>query len=249
MEYNIGFLKYIHFFIIYIVSWIMLFDDKYHPNIEWVGLALTYITFLVSTYYLTNDIVGSSNNGDAVIYIFVFSIMLITISISIYAFTFYTLYYRFSKVNQHIKLNNADKTNFETFKRLFVSAILLLYILSFLFFTLYKDTNNKYNNFFDIQFADTSFPPLDYFIITIKIIISLALSIISIYMVYLSTDIYNARNTQVIYSSPENEYRIHKNDLGNSSWLFRNLNMNYLLNYKFDVGLPYVENHKISTTY
>lgn len=216
----------------------MLFDDKYHPNIEWVGLLLTYIIFLISTYYLSNDILGSPKSSDGVVYIFIIAIGFIAVSISIFVFTFCTLYYRFSKVKQNIKLTNNDKYNFDTFKRLFVSAIVLLYILSFFFFTLYKDPKtNIYNNFFDIKFADTQFAPLDYPIITIKTLVSLALVIITSYMVYLSTEIYNAKDTQPIYSA-EDDYKLHKNDIGNSSWMFRNLNMNYLLNYKFDVGLP-----------
>jgi len=240
MDYNIGFLKYIHFFIVYIVSWIMLFDSKYRPNIEWVGLLLTYIIFLVSTYYLSNDILGSPKSSDGVVYIFIIAIVFIAVSISIFVLTFYTLYYRFSKVKQNIKLTNNDKNNFDTFKRLFVSAIVLLYILCFFFFTLYKDTKtNIYNNFFDINFGDktTSTPIINYLIITIKTLVSLALVIITSYMVYLSSEIYNAKDTQPIYSA-EDDYKLHKNDLSNSSWMFRNLNMNYLLNYKFEVGFP-----------
>jgi heme/copper-type cytochrome/quinol oxidase subunit 2 len=218
----------------------MLFDDKFHPNMEWVGLALTYIVFLVSTFYLSIDLLGSPKNEDAVMYIFIFAILFIAVSISIYVLTFYILYYRFSNVKQNIKLNRNDKNNFDTFKRLFVSAIVLLYILSIFFFTLYKDPKtNKYDIFFDIHFFNTNkFPVLDIMFFIIKVAVSLALLGISSYMVYLSTEIYNAKDTQVIYSSPENEYNIHKNDISNTYWIFRNLNMNYLLNYKFDVGLP-----------
>jgi hypothetical protein len=230
----------------------MLFDDKYYKNIEWVGLALTYIIFLISSYYLSNDLATSPKKGDPVMYIFIIAIAFIAVSISIFVLTFYILYYKFSRKKQNIKLNRDDKNNFDTFKRLFVSAIVLLYILCFFFFTLYKDpATNKYNNFFDINFGEPNVGPLfkismlpqlnfpailDYTILSIKIVVSISLVVISSYMVYLSSLIYNAKDLQ-IYSSQENEYNIHKKDISNSFWMFRNLNMNYLLNYKFDIGM------------
>lgn len=230
MRYDTGFVKYFRFILIDTICWILFFDKK----LEWIGLICSYIIFLVSGFYLSKDIFNSPNGMDQALYIFIFSMLFVFVSASVLVITFYTLYFKYLKINSKIVLNSNDRSDFDLYKRLYVSFMLLITLFCIFFFSLSK--NNEPGIYQDFFYYDIK-GPLNIKILSlliIKTILSVSLIGITSYMVYLSSKLYKLTNTQV-YSSPENDYRVHKNDLSKNAWLFENINLNYLLNYKTEI--------------
>lgn len=241
MDSNSKFLKYINFFIIHIIAFYLLFQD----NLEIIGFGLAIAINVFTNSFLLLDIVSSPKKNDTVVFILIISIISIFISSLMILILLVNLHSKYSLNQVPIQLTNENRDLLDNYKKMYIMNILLVFLISIIYFTLYRiDGNSKFETFYlpfynfnigsQYFFADSIF-------LIIKLLISAACIILSAYMIYTSL-ILSRINTNNIYipstiNTQDNRaptifpYKKNNNTSNIFKNMFSNINIDYLINF------------------
>jgi hypothetical protein len=218
---------------------------------EIVGFSIASLTSIVLYIFLLLEILASPKSNDLVVFVFILAILSNIISVIFCLITLIDQKWRYSKKDLPMKLSSDTRSLFNKYKGWMVSENVLLMLLSILFFTLYRSDSNrmisKYNPFFLFQFQKGR-ELLDISYLIIKLLLCTAVISISFYLFYLGYELTHLIN-KPLYTTREGEPNndtdgMMKNSqtngytIGNPSILsyfnemLRNLNLNFLVNYK-----------------
>lgn len=228
--------KYINLFIIHIIAFSLMFQN----NLELIGLALAITINVLTNSFLFWDIINSPKNGDAVILVLVVSILAIFISSVMILLLLTKLHSKYSSQQIPIQLTHENRILLDNYKISYVTNILLVFIISILYFTLYRNDvvvkGSLYTPFYNYDFKDIMNYPFLIFKIAITLL-SLGLSGYMIYSSYLLCQI----NTNNLYIPPTDNSSYEKpqvfphktnNNLTNlTNNMFSNINLDYIIGY------------------
>lgn len=237
MNTNIKFIKYINFFIIYIISVFMIYTN----NLELLGMGLFIGINIVTHIFLLLDITSSPNSFDAVIPILIFPIISMFISNIMILITLTTLHQLYTKNGSSINMNKENKDNFDIYKKLLIINNILVAVMCFIYFNLTEKKNivSVFSNVQFIPFYNSNYEKfydnltINLFEYPVKVIMTIAMISISVYMIVLSYRL-SKLNSQQLYSPPNTNntktvpYNRANNFIGG---LFSNLNLNYMMNF------------------
>lgn len=227
--------KYINLFIIHIIAFSMMFQN----NLELIGMALAIIINVLTNSFLFFDIINSPKNGDFVILVLVISILAIFISSVMIFILLMKLHSLYSSQQTPIQLTYDNRTLLDRYKNCYVINILLVFLISIFYFTLYRIDDIKkgsyYTPFYNYNFDNIFNYPILFF----KIAITITSLVLSGYMLYASYKLCQI-NTNNLYISQNNtsdgipQIFPHKKnnnltDITNS--MFSNINLDYIIGY------------------
>ena len=144
MEHNtfINFFKYIYFFVIQILSFIMM----YNKNLELMGLISGILIATITHIFLVINIFASDKTNELVLYFILFSIILFFVSSVLMIKTLVHLHSKYSVKGSPILLTKENRKRLDRYKKMFISSIFLIGLLAFSFFTL--PNNTKWNTIY-----------------------------------------------------------------------------------------------------
>lgn len=234
---NDKFIKYINLLIVHFISFILIFQN----NLEILGLSLLTITNTITNSFLFFDIINSPKSGDAVVLLLVISIFAIAISSFMIFILLAKLHSKYSLQQAPVYLSYENRSLLDNFEKSFITNIILVFILSFLYFTLYRVGEGEKT--FYLPFYNYSINPNNiighYIFLLFKIIISLSSLLLSAYMLY-SSYLLSKIDVNKLYIPPNNhESKIpdkfpHKNTQKIDNMftnMFSNINLNYIIGY------------------
>ena len=235
MNSNIKFIKYINFFVIYIISCYMMYQDI----LELLGIGLFIGINIVTHIFLFIDILSSPKNFDGVVIILLFPIICMFISNIMILITLNTLHQVYTKNGSRIQMNKENKQHFDMYKNLLVINNILIAVMSFIYFNLaaYKIPGNsqvQYTPFYNSNYNEFyTHLTINLFEYPVKVIMTIIMLFISIRMLHLAYN-FSILNSQQLYSPPNEDkpktlpYNRTNNFMGA---LFSNLNLNYMMNF------------------
>jgi len=226
------FFKYIYFFIIHMIAFSMMYSE----NLELLGYGVGIIMSFITAGFLWMDIYISPKKYDPVLFVILLGMLGGLISLMIFANFLTKIHAKYNAKGSKIMLTKENRKRLETFKSLYITDYLLIAVVSLMFFLLYKNTDGTYAPFFQIP---ESLIHLDSIGFLIKIALSVATLGVSGSMIYNANEL-SKQNAKQLYI-PENQspdmpkkfpYKKPKYGiLGDVSDFFRNVNLNYLMNY------------------
>jgi hypothetical protein len=240
--------KYIYGILVYVFSTALM----YIKNTEMVGFSISTITSLILYAFLILEIAVSPKSGDLVVFVFILAIMANGVAAIFCMVTFIDLYWRYNKQGLPLQMSSHTRSILTTYEGWVVAENVLLLVLGFLFFTLYKGDNirtiNKYNPFFLTQFQKGS-ELVGLTFLGFKGLLSIAVVSISFYLFYLAYQL-TFLIKRPLYTTLDNGTKADisgmlKNDNGAKGYTIGNpsifpswnditkmLSLNYLVNYK-----------------
>jgi hypothetical protein len=251
------FFKYSNFLVIYIISFVLM----YNSNLELLGLGLGIAINIVSQLFLLVDVISSPKSSDPVIFILLIGIIGMFISSVMFLMTLVNLHSKYSLKGSPIKLTKENREKFDVYKILFITNALAIGIIAFLYFAAYKvDIANpgkmsyllKYNfeesGDFYVPFYNFTFNPEGYqfdelAMLLFKMALGAGVLGITGFMIYLTVELSKLKTDRLYIPDKEDESIPksfpHKSNYNNFSLsgLFQNLNMNYIMNSKTILGM------------
>ena len=243
-SYN-KFFKYINFYILFFVSFYIM----YQPNLELIGLILCLMFYYIIYGLLNLDIITSPKNNDPVLILLVLILSSSFLSFAFLISMFVTLHNTYGKYGLPIQFTKESREDVNIFKYLLVSNIVLTGIMVFLYFTAYKydkgtvfinDIEIIYAPFFDFSNKTAS----GYIFLFFKLIITISLLGSTGYIIYQSYKLSQLSSVKIVTpiteknedgsvtykppSFPFNNTFFTNNGISN---MFQNLNLNYMTNY------------------
>ena len=265
MEHNtfINFFKYVYFFVVQILSFIMM----YNKNLELMGLISGILIATITHIFLVMNIFSSDKTNELVLYFILFSIILFFVSSVLMIKTLVHLHSKYSVKGSPILLTKENRKRFDRYKKMFISSIILIGLLAFSFFTL---PNNKkwndisktinpqyesevdtpeYKSYYHLEkiwnydYINNSVFSIMPTIISSFMKVGASLSVLGMtsYMVYL-TNFLSKINANQLYIPPPKQSDLDHSQftIGNKfsfADIYKNINMNYLTNYIPDVNI------------
>lgn len=227
------FFKYIYFFIIHVIAFSMMYSE----NLELVGYGVGIIMSFITAGFLWLDIYLSPKKYDPVIFVILVGILGGVISLIIFANFLMKIHAKYNSKGSKIILTKENRKRLDRFKSLYVTDYVLIAVVSLMFFLLYKDPNTGiYTPFFNIPEKMLS---TDTIFFAIKVLLSLSTLGVSGSLIYTANEL-SKQNSKQLYipekQSPDMPkkfpYKKEKQGmLGDVSSFFRNVNLNYLMNY------------------
>ena len=224
----------------------------YQPNLELIGFIICIVLFGFVHANLCIDIITSKKKEDPVVALLVTVIRISYLTSFLFLMTLYNLHIAYNKFGMPIQLTSENRIKFNTFKELFISLILIIAAMAILFFTMFKYDNVGENGIkgpFDINDQRLLYEPFFNFnstgifsrlFLLFKIILSITMTFISVYLVYLAyilsriptNRLYipetSDDDTKIPDSFPKNKFTDGLFSIGD---IFQNLNLNFLSNY------------------
>ena len=232
MEFE-RFFKYIYFIIIHVIAFSMMYRD----NLELLGYGVGIVMSFISAGFLWMDIYISPKKYDPVIFIILLGILGGIISLIIFANFLTKIHAKYNRKGSTIMLTKENRKRLDKFKSLYIADYILIGVVSLMFFLLYKDpTTGLYDPFFKIPEKVVS---LDSIYFGIKVLLSISTLGVTGSLIYTANEL-SKQNSKQLYipekQSPEVPkkfpYKKPKSGmLGDVSNFFRNVNLNYLMNY------------------
>lgn len=251
MEAYERFIKYIYFFIMYVIGFSLMFQT----NLELLGLFITIGTNIINNGFLFLDINRSPKRIDSIAGILLIGIILCFISTVLILMTVVKLHSKFSLKNSKIRLSRDYRAEFDSYKQFLVSDIVLINILALLFFTIQKRGYFKNDGTYQYLPAKNGYEYFEFFgwnfysffdVISyiIKVCLTIAMLGISGYLIFLSNDIrlLSGKNYDQLYIPDDDpgysgtNYK-KRGFLSTLSHWINNMNINYITGYKINTGL------------
>lgn len=243
------FFKYINFFIIYIISFILM----YRPNLELLGVGISFIINTIAQLFLLIDINSSPKSQDIIALILFMGILMTLIANTLVGMKLKEFHGVYSKKELPIRLEKEDRKLFDKYKQLYITIIIFIGVSAFLFFGIYKDTEkNIYEPYFNFDFSPylDNIGNFDFIMAGLQLImqiikVGMAASILGIggYMLYSGVEFIRA-NTNNIYIPEEPQVTHDESIFAHNTTvfsgvydIFRNLNINYLTQSRHTINL------------
>ncbi len=241
------FFKYINFFIVYIISFILM--SKKH--LELLGVGISFITNFIAQMFLLMDLNASPKSQDIIVMILTVGIIIIFISNVMVIIKLKELHGVYSRKELPIRMEGEDRKLFDVYKILYITIVMLIGFSAFLFFGVLKLDNGTYESYFNFDFTEyIENGTINFIKVGIKILmqilkISMAGAILGIggYMLYAgvqfskvnTTNIYVAEEPPVTHD--ESIFRHNSTAFSSAYDIFRNLNINYLTQSRHTISL------------
>jgi hypothetical protein len=234
----------------------------YNKNLELLGIGLSVTISIITNLFLILDVNGSPKSDDPVVAVIIIGIISLFISTVMFLILIVKLHHKFSLQGSPIIFTKDTRTNVEAFKTLFITNNVLIWLISFLFFSLYKiimsktyESNSwefKLQNYFKkmylnkdeiyVPFYNTKFTSnIEQLFLIFKIILTCSILGISGYMIYLSSELSKISANRVYIPDHEEEEipkTVPKKQFMNGAFnIFQNLNLNYILNSRMMLNL------------
>jgi len=235
MEFE-RFFKYIYLVIIHL----MAFSMMYSKNLEMLGYAVGIIMSFITSGFLWKDIYYSPKSTDPVLYVILPSILLGTISLFIFATFLTNTHSKYNAKGSKIILTKETRRNLNTFRSFYVWGYLAIAIISLMFFLIYKPpaANSVFMPFFQIP---TSVLSIDTILLAFKVLLSVGTLGATAGMVYYANKL-KKQNSKQVYVPKDRQgevpdkypYRYKRprtTMMDDIRWFFRNISMNYVMNY------------------
>lgn len=243
------FFKYINFFIIYIISFILM----YKPNLELLGVGISFIINTIAQLFLLIDINSSPKSQDIISLILIIGILMTLIANTLVGMKLKEFHGVYSKKELPIRLEKEDRKLFDVYKQLYITIVIFIGVSAFLFFGIYKDTEkNIYESYFNFDFSPylDNTGNFDFLMAGLQLImqiikVGMAASILGIggYMLYAGVQFIRA-NTNNIYIPEEPPVTHDESIFAHNTTIFsgvydifRNLNINYLTQSRHTINL------------
>jgi hypothetical protein len=229
------FFKYLYFLAVFIIATVLMFHKRLEILGWGIGLTISMITYI----FLFLDVSSSPKSQDYVVFVIYLTILAQLLSNIMFSMTLKNLHHEYSARGHPIQLNEKYKKKFQDYKILFVTEYFIVGTIAFLFFTLYVSSAGNMP-FFNTHMTQDNF----YLIIPslfFKVILCLAALGISGYMIFASYKFQKLKG-KIRYVKPNTlTYDPSSFSVGGDTdspfSIFQNLNLNYLMNYRTDLGL------------
>jgi hypothetical protein len=226
------FFKYVYFIIIHFIA----FSLMYSQNLEMLGYGIGITMSFITAGFLWLDIYNSPKKNDPVIFVILLGILAGIISLFMFAKFLTNIHAKYNAKGSKIMLTKENRKRLDTFKSLYITDYVLIGTISLMFFLAYKNTDGTYMPFFKIP--ENVFSSDSVFFV-LKSLLSVSTLSVSGYMIYVANEL-SKQNSKQLYipekDSPDTikkfPYKKPKGlGLGGISDFFRNVNLDYLVNY------------------
>lgn len=224
MATYVDFFKYINFFFIYVISFVLMFIKRF----EMIGIGLSIATSILSNLFLFLDILFSPKNNDVVVIVIILGMASLFISNVFVLNVFVKLHKEYSKKKRPIEYSKKMDKTVKLYKQLFIWNTVLIWITAFLYFSRPKQNDATYFPYYYL-----SKNPLDIFIFVFKLLSSVSIVGISGYMMYISQQFSNTRTSNLITEKTKNDEEKSTNSV--IPYYFTNIN------YWFNMR-PFIKN-------
>jgi hypothetical protein len=229
------FFKYIYLLAVFIIAIVLMFHKRLEILGWGIGLTISMVTYL----FLFLDVSSSPKSQDVVVFVIYLTVLAQILSNIMFSMTLKNLHHAYSAHGHPIQMNERYKKKFQDYKILFVTQYFIICTIAFFFFTLYMSEAGNHP-FFNIHMTQDNFfliiPSLFF-----KVILCLATLGISGYMIFASYKFQKLKG-KIRYVKPNTLTYDPKSFTSGSPadspfTIFSNLNLNYLMNYRKDLGL------------
>lgn len=242
------FFKYINFFIIYVISFVLMFKQ----NLEMLGVGMSFIINMIAQLFLLMDINSSPKSRDIIALILSFAILMVFISNVMVSIKLTELHSAYSRKELPVRLDKDDQTSFNIYKIVYITIVMLIGISAFLYFGVLEVKEGVYEPYFNFDFSkyvdsnnNINFMGvgLQLFMLILKGSMMLAILGIGGYMLYAGLQ-FSKINTNALYIPEEPEqthdtsiFRHNSTTFSSAYDIFRNLNINYLIQSRHTISL------------
>jgi hypothetical protein len=238
MEFE-RFFKYIYFILIHLIAFSMM----YSINLEMLGYAVGIIMSFITAGFLWSDIYYSPKANDPVIFVLLLSMLGGIISLSMFATFLTTTHSKYNKKGSKILLTKETRAKLTKYRSLYFFGYLTIVALALSFF-LHKNpvpVGNLYEFFFQLP---TNILSTDTLFFAMKVLLSMGALGITGSLLYTANEL-KKQNTKQLYIPeggkgdephryPYRYKRSRTSFIDDIRGFFRNVNMNYVMNYNIE---------------
>lgn len=222
----------------YAVFQLFLFYGMFDFNLEIISTFISILVFTIMSGFLVVDVIKSPKNNDIVaMYIFI-AIVLTFVANCLLFITLTKIHYKFSAKGSPILFTKNTRKDFDAYKILFVLEVILIGIVSIMFFMLPK-VNDKFVPFFNTNFSKDNFLSEFLFTFGIKPIVVIPMLVFACVLVFIGNKLSLVKANQ-LYIPDEPDPDPTKKQKTAKSWfsnMFNGISLNYIMNYTYNMGL------------